>query len=624
MNASEISAALAERAQQVAEYLLPDGKKEGEEWKAGSTDGGSGRSLGVRLSGSKRGVWADFASGQGGDLLDLWSECRRASVSEAMREAAEYLGVSSSMPKRAPKSFQRPDRSLFKKASTTVVDWLKSRGLTDETIAAFKIVRRLHNGTEYAVFPYLKGGALVNAKWRNPAQKKDMRQEAGAEPCLFGWHLVSDRARTVAITEGELDAMTLWQMGVPALSVNAGAGNHQWIESDWDELQRFSTIYICFDDDEPGQKGAKEVASRLGIERCRIVRFGAKDANQWLQDGATSADFIKALSEGKPLDPEELRPMSDFMEGVKALFYPTPDQSASVPQLRFGATRCQWFDFRPGELTVWTGYNGHGKSLALSQVLLGVAEQGLKVCVFSGEMLPEYQGKRLVKQATGIDRPTPEYIDAVGGWMQDKFWIFNVTGATTVDRLCEVFLYASRRYGIKHFVVDSLMMTDVPEDGRDAHSRQKDAVQKLTRLAKQTRGHVHLVAHPRKGKDEDDAPGKMDVAGSSKITDGADNVFTVWSARREADEDPDKPDAYVELQKQRNGDTQKKKLWLWFDRGSYQYSNSSKRVPYRYVGFNRRLPTDSISMDEGDDGQTIPGGQGGEATAVGLDEGDRA
>jgi hypothetical protein len=35
----------------------------------------------------------------------------------------------------------------------------------------------------------------------------------------------------VAITEGEIDAMTLHQVGIPALSVNAGAGNHQWIET---------------------------------------------------------------------------------------------------------------------------------------------------------------------------------------------------------------------------------------------------------------------------------------------------------------------------------------------------------------------------------------------------------
>ena len=79
--------------------------------------------------------------------------------------------------------------------------------------------------------------------------------------------------------------------------------------------------------------------------------------------------------------------------------------------------------------------------------------------------------------------------------------------------------------------IDSLMMTDVPEDGSGAITAQKEAIRKLCDFAKRNGCHVHLVAHPRKGQDETKAPGKLDVAGSSKITDGADNVFTVFSER---------------------------------------------------------------------------------------------
>lgn len=65
-------------------------------------------------------------------------------------------------------------------------------------------------------------GELVNAKRRNPDEKKDMLQEGGAEPCLFGWHLIEPNARRVAIFEGEIDAMTGHQMGIASLSINAG------------------------------------------------------------------------------------------------------------------------------------------------------------------------------------------------------------------------------------------------------------------------------------------------------------------------------------------------------------------------------------------------------------------
>lgn len=590
MNAAEISLRLAENAAAVAEYLLPKGRRVGGEWKAGSVSGEEGQSLSVRVTGAKRGVWRDFAAEQGGDLLDLWATCRACSIGQAMAEAQAYLGIRDAMPVRERKSYQRPAKPQCSTPKAAVRDWLLGRGLTERTLADFRIGEQLRNDKSYCVFPYLRDGELVNAKTRNVADKKDMRQESGAEPCLFGWHLIDPKQRSVAITEGEIDAMTLHQVGVPALSVNAGAGNHQWIECDWERLERFSEILVCFDDDDAGRKGAAEVAQRLGSDRCKLVRFGAKDANQWLVDGASPADFHGAIAKAQTLDPAELVSMAHVMSQVKALLYPTHNELAT-PCLMLGERRFEWFEVRPGELTVWTGFNGHGKSLMLNQVLLGLLQQGERMCVFSGEMSPAQQGKRLVKQATGLDRPTPAYIDAVGEWLQDRAWLFNVMGSASVARLLEVFAYASRRYGIRQFVIDSLMMTDVPEDGPGSMSAQKAAVQKLADFAKRHGVHVHLVAHPRKGRDESQAPGKLDVAGSSKITDGADNVFTVWSARKEdGDADDDKPDGCLELQKQRNGDTQHKKLWLYFNRAAMQFCPSSDRRTVPVVPFSTSQP----------------------------------
>lgn len=584
MNAAELSQRMAAEAASIAQYLLPNGKRQAGEWKVGSLSGEAGKSLSVRLSGVKAGLWADFASGETGDLLDLWSKSRGLSVAAAMAEAKQYLGVRDAMPERERKAFKRPERPKCQAPKSAVKQWLNGRGITDETIADFKVAEQILGDKAYAVFPYLRDGELINAKYRNPAEKRDMRQEGGAEPCLFGWHLIDPKLRQVAICEGEIDAMTLHQVGIPALSVNAGAGNHQWIENDWDRLERFGDILIFFDADDAGRKGAQEVAGRLGNERCRLVALPAKDANDYLLAGADGSDFWECVRTAKPLDPEELRPANDFINRVKSMFYPAHGDERD-PVLRLDRDM-DWFEFRPGELTVWTGYNGHGKSLMLSQVLLGLMSQGERCVVFSGEMTPERQLKRMVKQASGVDRPAMCFIDAIGRWLNDKLWLFNVVGSASIDRLLTVFLYARKRYGARHFVIDSLMMTDVPEDGQGAMTAQKEAVRKLCDFAKRNGCHLHLVAHPRKGVDESKGPGKLDVAGSSKITDGADNVFTVWSARKdEADleADPDKPDARLELQKQRNGDTQHYSLMLWFNRAAQQFCTYSRRQAVSYV-----------------------------------------
>ena len=589
MNAKELAERMEKEASPIVPYLLPQGKRSSGEWKVGGTSGEAGQSMSVRLSGVKAGIWSDFATGETGDILDLWASVRGLSIAEAINEAQAYMGVRESMPDREEKSYKRPSKPKCQTPKSEVKAWLNSRGLTDETISAFKIGEQLVNGKSYAVFPYLRDGELVNAKYRNPSEKKDMRQEGGAEPCLFGWHLIEPKCRVIAICEGEIDAMSLHQCGIPALSVNAGAGNHQWIENDWVRLDRFSEILVCFDDDEAGKKGAAEVIKRLGNDRCKSVIFPAKDANDWLMKGAEGSDFDDCIRSAKPQDPEELKQASEFISRVKSMFYPAQDEPRD-PALRLDRD-FDWFDFRPGELTVWTGYNGHGKSLMLSQVLLGLMSQGQRVMVFSGEMTPERQLKRVVKQCAGLDRPTPAYIDAIGRFIHDKMWMFNVVGSATIDRLLSVFMYASRRYGISHFVIDSLMMTDVPEDGAGSMTAQKEAVRKMCAFARMNGLHIHLVAHPRKGADETKGPGKMDVAGSSKITDGADNVFTVWSARKDdgMEQDDSKPDAKLELQKQRNGEVQHYTQWLYFVKEAQQFTSDYRKRPVSY---------DKFTMDE--------------------------
>lgn len=598
-NAKQISEMLAKDAANVCAYLLRDGKKHGAEFKSGSTSGEAGNSLSVRLTGAKAGVWSDFSTGEKGDLLDLFVAVNGYSFPQALADAKRFLGVTDSMPERPAKTYTRPAKPKGTSVPVSRVrEWLNGRGITDETIDAFRVREVSRNGGTWALFPYLRDGEYVNAKYRNPDDKKGMGQEADAEPCLFGWHLVQPKERSIIICEGEIDCMTVWQSGLAALSVNAGAGNHQWIENDWEKLDRFSDIVLCFDHDEAGDKGATEVMKRLGIDRCRRMKMPAKDANQWLMDGATNDDFKTAYTNAKAIDPDEMKSALEFMDSIMNLMHPV--EGADVHPFLTLDQQFPWFQFRPGQLTVWTGYNGHGKSLLLSQVQLGLMAQGERFIVFSGEMQPEYLLERTIKQATGLGRPSKAYIRAALEWLNERFWIFNQAGSATIARLLEVFAYASKRYGIKHMVIDSLMMTDVPEDGPGAFTAQKEAIQKLCNFAKKNGCHVHLVAHPRKGKDESSGPGKMDIAGSSKITDGADNVFTVWRAQKDqaepnpADEDAhakwvdlqSMPDAKLVLKKQRTGRAQDYTQNLWFDADAMQYRSQTRNYRnVRYVDY---------------------------------------
>ena len=156
MNARELSQRLASDAAGVAQFLFPNGKRQAGEWRLGGLSGEPGKSMGIRLTGAKAGVWADFASGESGDLLDAWMAVRGLSMASAMAEAKQYLGVRDTMPERDVKAFKRPEKPKCQTPKSAVKAWLNGRGITDETIAAFKVAEQLRGDKAYAVFPYLR------------------------------------------------------------------------------------------------------------------------------------------------------------------------------------------------------------------------------------------------------------------------------------------------------------------------------------------------------------------------------------------------------------------------------------------------------------------------------------
>ena len=93
MTPRELAQRMSEEPERIARYFFPNGKREGQEWRVGSLEGEVGKSLGICLSGNKSGVWSDFATGESGDLLDLWMRIQSCSLSHAMKEAKDFMLV---------------------------------------------------------------------------------------------------------------------------------------------------------------------------------------------------------------------------------------------------------------------------------------------------------------------------------------------------------------------------------------------------------------------------------------------------------------------------------------------------------------------------------------------------
>lgn len=597
---TDIKRRLTERAGEVAEHLLPGGVREGREWCAGSVQGERGRSLKVCVQGAKVGVWQDFAAGTGGDLLDLWCAAKGRTLPEALDEARAWLGIEKPRFERQErKTYRRPAKPVCTAPKSAVLAHLISeRFVSAAAVAAFKIGEQGRT----IVFPsLLPGGELAFVKYlgidRDPAGKKIIRVEGGCEPVLFGWQAGADKlatARECTITEGEIDALTAWDYGCPVpLSVPFGGGKgakQQWIDAEFDRLAQFEEIYLALDMDAEGDAAAEEIANRLGRHRCRRVRLPRKDLNECRKAGIAADEIRACLDAAATLDPEELRRAGCYADDVVRAFWPAAGEEPgyALPWAKIGGK----LRFRPGELTLWTGATGMGKSQALGHALVAMGDQGARVCIASLEMSPPLLLKRMTKQAGNVDHPTEQFIRKIMDWVDRWLLVFGQVGKAGVARLLEVFEYARARYGCDVFVVDSLMRLGV---GSEDYDGQEKAVFELVNWAVEKGVHVHLVAHARKSDRSAGAahavPDAEDVKGASEIASNAANIIGVWRNRKLEDElraarekaesgDPTaiakveeltgKPPVILNVAKQRNGDFEGK-LGLWFSPETYQY-----------------------------------------------------
>jgi hypothetical protein len=91
----EIREKLIARVTELAPYLFPNGRREGNHWLVGSINGEAGDSFDICIEGDKAGLWGDFADSKkhSRNLLDLWMQARNLDFKTALDEARQWLGL---------------------------------------------------------------------------------------------------------------------------------------------------------------------------------------------------------------------------------------------------------------------------------------------------------------------------------------------------------------------------------------------------------------------------------------------------------------------------------------------------------------------------------------------------
>ena len=421
--------------------------------------------------------------------------------------------------------------------------YIKLRGFTDETIEHFGI-KSDEKGN--IVFPYYdeKGVHRLNKiriprKFDKNRDKTKIWQEGDGKPVLMNMNKTVS-SEPLIITEGEWDCMAVYQSGLHnVVSIPFGTQNLDWINECWDYLDKFEEIILFFDNDDAGQKAVNEVSRKLGIYKTRIVanETECKDANELMhKDGKES--IIKLIGQADYIPVNEIRVLADVKKQKRE-------------RILYGN---KFLDYKlggcgMGELVIWTGKRGGGKSTILNQTLIDTVDQKEKVFLYSGE-LNNYKVKQwLDRQVAGVDHivttkdlltnreeyvvePTIERI--ISNWYRDYIFIYSDQAVNDEDDLFEVMEYAYKRHNVKRFVLDNLKTIRFKNE-HDFYRSQGKLVNRAKSFAKMYDVHIDLVVHPRKTNSNELAD--EDVGGSVDIIDLADNIISVGRVTPEMLED---------------------------------------------------------------------------------------
>lgn len=186
-----------------------------------------------------------------------------------------------------------------------------------------------------------------------------------------------------------------------------------------------------------------------------------------------------------------------------------------------------------GELSIWSGGNGSGKSTFLSQIALESISRGFNVAMFSGELTSNRAKSWLQLQAAGrthtrlSDNGVSYYVpkekaDAIDRWAADKLWIYNNQYGIKVNNVIDDFIKHMEQHPTDVVIIDNLMSLDLSEIRGEKYDRQTTLVLTLAEFAKNYDVHIHFVCHPRKPVG---FLRKSDISGTADLTNAADNVF---------------------------------------------------------------------------------------------------
>ena len=430
-----------------------------------------------------------------------------------------------------------PNLTTVKSKMTNVHDLMYSsvveRGLTRDTCLTYGIGSK---GGEF-YFPYYDNKeSLVAFKKRNQAEKRFSIEGAWKDGALFGQQLFTKGGKYVTITEGEFDAAAAYQMlgsKYPVVSVRNGASsavmdckaNYEWLDS-------FETIVVCFDNDDPGREAASAVAEIFGT-KTKILKGTKdyKDACEYSQEGK-GKEFIAAWWAAERYTPDGIIDGAGLWDLVNQ-----PVEKAEVLYPFTGLNELT-YGIRQGEMVTLTAGSGLGKSQFLREIVYHILNNSSDNI---GLMFLEESVKKTAKSLMSLHANKPLHLpdvevsddelrsafDATLG--TGRVFLFDHFGSTAVDNIINRVRFMAKAMGCKYIFLDHVSIVVSAQENGDERKALDEIMTKLRMIVQETGVALFCVSHLKrpdgKGHEEGAATSLSALRGSGSIGQLSDMVL---------------------------------------------------------------------------------------------------
>ena len=177
--------------------------------------------------------------------------------------------------------------------SSGQVTALHDRKISTDTCKSYGVTTLNNNGNIFKhIYPYHdESGNKIANKIRTVQNKAFLSEGNMSGAVLFGRKHFSAKGKYITITEGELDAMSAYQMiynpkfDNPVVSLPSSTPSHKLWEKINKFLSSFDKIILSIEHDDQGNAVAAKIASLYPNKVYRMELDKYKDANEFLQEG---------------------------------------------------------------------------------------------------------------------------------------------------------------------------------------------------------------------------------------------------------------------------------------------------------------------------------------------------